>query len=210
MDVAQDVTITAEDCKSVDGIVLKNITDGANIVVPTSELIVGRVSSKAVKNEKGDVLIEADTLISQEKADLIQDQGISEVEVRSVYTCKLTKGICRRCYGVDLSSHKLINIGEAVGIIAAQSIGEPGTQLTMRTFHTGGVDLRKASNVDVFSKSSGKFSLGSNVQLSRLKTDQDYWVTTIETTAFVTCKKGIIPSMFFHKDLDCLLKLAIL
>jgi len=188
VDVAQDVTITAEDCGTSKGNNLTNITDGAKVVVPLSELAVGRMSLEEIKDAKGNVIVQKNELIGSEEAIAIQEAGIDTVKARSVYTCQMHKGICQKCYGVDLSSGKLINIGEAVGIIAAQSIGEPGTQLTMRTFHTGGVDLRKASNVVVTAQQDGEFSLGSNIELSRLKSDKEYWVTTIETVGFVTSK----------------------
>ena len=199
VDVAQDVTITAHDCGTKKGNLLSNITDGAKVVVPLSELIIGRETLEDVLDQNDNIIVKKGELITANHSLSISEAGIETVNVRSVYTCQMDKGICQKCYGVDLSSGKLINIGEAVGIIAAQSIGEPGTQLTMRTFHTGGVDLRKASNVVVNAQQDGVFSLGSNVQLSRLKADKDYWVTTLETVAFVTSKDNSVSKYILPK-----------
>ncbi len=140
VDVAQDVIVRDEDCKTTSGVEMTPIMDGSQVVVSLADRITGRVAAEdivAPRSKK--VLVEASQEIDESAADQIEEAGITSVTVRSVLTCKIRYGICAKCYGRNLASGKLVEIGEAVGIIAAQSIGEPGTQLTMRTFHTGGV-----------------------------------------------------------------------
>ncbi len=140
VDVAQDVIVREDDCKTTEGVALTAIKEGHDVVVPLKERIVGRVATEDVAAPRArKVLVEADTEITEEATEQIEQAGIEAVSVRSVLNCKSRYGICAKCYGRNLASGKLVEIGEAVGIIAAQSIGEPGTQLTMRTFHTGGV-----------------------------------------------------------------------
>ncbi len=140
VDVSQDVIIREEDCGTHEGIVVSAIRDGNAVIEPLHERLVGRVPTKDVAHpETGEVLAEAGTLISESAAAAIEAAGIEEVEIRSVLHCHAKIGVCAKCYGANLASGDTVNVGEAVGIIAAQSIGEPGTQLTMRTFHTGGV-----------------------------------------------------------------------
>lgn len=147
VDVAHDVIVREEDCEDTRGFVVKNIYDAAGrLLEPLSERIAGRFLVKDVVNPStGEVLAEADTMISEELAKELENAGVKEVTIRNVLTCKSKQGICAKCYGANLSSWNPVKLGEAVGIIAAQSIGEPGTQLTMRTFHTGGV----ASSADI-------------------------------------------------------------
>src|SRR5579884_2309770 len=140
VDVAQDVIVREEDCKTTGGVEITPITDGSQVVVPLADRITGRVAAEDIvvpKTKK--VLVAAGQEIDEVAAEQIEEAGITSVRVRSVLTCKTRYGICAKCYGRNLATGKLVEIGEAVGIIAAQSIGEPGTQLTMRTFHTGGV-----------------------------------------------------------------------
>ncbi|MDR5693970.1 MAG: DNA-directed RNA polymerase subunit beta' [Armatimonadota bacterium] len=140
VDVAQDVIVREEDCKTTEGIVLEAIKEGDEIVVPLKDRIVGRVAVEDIvvpRSKK--VLVRAGEEITEELAEQIEQAGIERVRTRSVLTCKTRYGVCAKCYGRNLATGKLVEVGEAVGIIAAQSIGEPGTQLTMRTFHTGGV-----------------------------------------------------------------------
>ncbi|MDY3303621.1 MAG: DNA-directed RNA polymerase subunit beta', partial [Clostridia bacterium] len=140
VDVSQDVIIRQEDCGVDHGVVAKAITDGNEVIEGLKDRLCGRVSMHDVINpETGEIIVHADELINEEIAGEICDAGITEVEIRSILTCKARIGVCAKCYGSNLASGQLVNAGEAVGIIAAQSIGEPGTQLTMRTFHTGGV-----------------------------------------------------------------------
>ena len=157
VDVAQDVIINEQDCGTLRGIEISPLKKNDEIVEPLSERILGRVSLHDIYHPDTDeLLIEADQMITSETAKLIQQSGIESVEVRSPLTCESKKGICAKCYGVNLSTNKLINKGEAVGVIAAQSIGEPGTQLTLRTFHVGGTAGNVAEVSSIVAKRDGK------------------------------------------------------
>ncbi len=174
VDVAQDVMIVEEDCGSKESIIVKAIKDGYEIVLSLEERIKGRVAAEQIKDLIDDtVIVKKGEIITPRLAKKITEAGYEEIKVRSVLTCKSRRGICRKCYGVDLSSRKLINIGEAVGIVAAQSIGEPGTQLTMRTFHTGGVDLTKsAGKIEFKAKVDGTIEFDEAVKQTTT-TDED-------------------------------------
>jgi DNA-directed RNA polymerase subunit beta' len=139
VDVAQDVIIREIDCKTNEGLVMEAVRDGHDVVVPLRDRIVGRFLAEDAAAPRRKAVLEAGEEIDEEAAERIEEAGIEQVVVRSVLTCKSRYGVCAKCYGRNLATGKLVEIGEAVGIIAAQSIGEPGTQLTMRTFHTGGV-----------------------------------------------------------------------
>ena len=140
VDVAQDVIIRETDCGTDRGILAKAITEGTEVIERLEERLVGRFARKPVKHpETGEVLVNENELIDEDKAIEIVEAGIEEVWIRSAFTCNTSHGVCKRCYGRNLATGTDVEVGEAVGIIAAQSIGEPGTQLTMRTFHTGGV-----------------------------------------------------------------------
>ena len=140
VDVAQDIIIREEDCGSHDGIVLTDIKDGNQVLEKLEERLVGRFVIDNLENPKtGEVIVDTNTMITDKIAKQIVDAGITQVKVRSILGCRAKHGACSKCYGMGLATRERVNIGEAVGIIAAQSIGEPGTQLTMRTFHTGGV-----------------------------------------------------------------------
>ena len=141
VDVSQDVIIREIDCKTHDGINVSEIVEGKDVIEPLEERLIGRVNcDDIVHPETGEVIIPENTLMNKEMADKVVAAGVKEVKIRSVLNCHAKVGVCAHCYGANLASRgELVNIGEAVGIIAAQSIGEPGTQLTMRTFHTGGV-----------------------------------------------------------------------
>ena len=140
VDVSQDIIIREEDCGSHDGIVLTDIKDGNQVLEKLEERLVGRFVIDNLENPKtGEVIVDTNTRITDKIAKHIVDAGITQVKVRSILGCRAKHGACSKCYGMGLATRERVNIGEAVGIIAAQSIGEPGTQLTMRTFHTGGV-----------------------------------------------------------------------
>jgi DNA-directed RNA polymerase subunit beta' len=140
VDVAQDVIVREDDCGTREGVYVKKIADGEDVIEPLDERIVGRYAiDPVVDPETGEIIVYADQEITEEQADRIKEAGITKVLIRSVLTCKTRYGTCRKCYGRNLATGYQVEIGEAVGIMAAQSIGEPGTQLTMRTFHTGGV-----------------------------------------------------------------------
>ena len=146
VDVAQDVIIREDDCGTDRGLVIRAITDGKEVTETLEERLFGRYTKKSVKHpETGEVIVGPDTLITEDMAAAIVNAGVEEVTIRSVFTCNTRHGVCRHCYGINLATGDAVEVGEAVGTIAAQSIGEPGTQLTMRTFHTGGV----ASNTDI-------------------------------------------------------------
>ena len=140
VDVAQDIIVREHDCGTTEGIEITDIKDGNQIIEKLHERLIGRYALHDIVNPTtGELIVDNDTLITPCIADKIINAGINKVEVRSVLECKTKHGVCAKCYGMGLATRKEVNIGEAVGIIAAQSIGEPGTQLTMRTFHTGGV-----------------------------------------------------------------------
>ena len=140
VDVSQDVIVREEDCGATSGIVVSDIVSGSNVVEKLFDRLVGRYTVGDVVNEQtGELIVPANTMITEEMANEIVDAGIKQVEVRTILRCLAKRGVCVHCYGADLAHSEPVSIGEAVGVIAAQSIGEPGTQLTMRTFHTGGV-----------------------------------------------------------------------
>ncbi|HAU06266.1 MAG TPA: DNA-directed RNA polymerase subunit beta', partial [Gammaproteobacteria bacterium] len=147
VDVAQDLVVVEEDCGTTNGIRMTPIIDGGDVVEPLGERVLGRVIAQDVINIKNDeMIIPAGTLMDEKMVSLLDEKGIDEVLVRSAITCESRYGVCAACYGRDLGRGHLINVGEAVGVIAAQSIGEPGTQLTMRTFHIGGAASRTAAD----------------------------------------------------------------
>lgn len=140
VDVAQDIIVREEDCGTDKGIWVEEIRDGTEVIETLEERIIGRYAASDIVDEKtGEVIVRKNELITEEVAKKIIDAGINRVYVRSVLECKTRYGVCTKCYGLDLGTGQPVNVGEAVGIIAAQAIGEPGTQLTMRTFHTGGI-----------------------------------------------------------------------
>ena len=140
VDVSQDIVIREEDCGTNEGIIVEDIKDGNQVLEKMQERLIGRYVVEDVKDpETGELLVDTETMITDKIANKIVDSGIKRVNVRSVLGCKCKHGACRKCYGMGLATREKVNIGESVGIIAAQSIGEPGTQLTMRTFHSGGV-----------------------------------------------------------------------
>ncbi|HEY3346084.1 MAG TPA: DNA-directed RNA polymerase subunit beta', partial [Nitrospirota bacterium] len=156
VDVAQDVIITEDDCGTVDGIIVGSLVEGGEIIEPLDERLLGRVTAEdildPISNEK---LVPYSTEINEEQLKRIIDAGIDRVKIRSVLTCQTRRGVCKMCYGRDLARGHLVDIGEAVGIIAAQSIGEPGTQLTMRTFHIGGTASKVVEQTKLTAKNSG-------------------------------------------------------
>jgi len=152
VDISQDLVITEEDCGTQDGLVMRPIIEGGDIIAALGERVLGRVLTRDVVDQQtGEIIVEAGTMLDEKMVDRLEIGGIDEVHVRSAITCETRFGICRQCYGRDLARGHLANVGEAIGVIAAQSIGEPGTQLTMRTFHIGGAASRAtaADNVQV-------------------------------------------------------------
>ena len=156
VDVAQDVIISEPDCGTLDGIEARAIVESGEIIEPLRDRIIGRVTlEKLVDPFSGDTIIEANQEIDEDLASAIQDAGIEKVKMRSVLTCASRRGVCAKCYGRDLATGKLVELGSAVGVIAAQSIGEPGTQLTMRTFHIGGTASRVSEQSTLEAKNAG-------------------------------------------------------
>lgn len=140
VDVAQDVIVREDDCGTDRGLLIGSIKEGTEIIEPLEERLVGRYARKTIANpETGEVIARENDLIDEDMANVIINAGIEKVSIRSAFTCNTRHGVCKKCYGRNLATGQQVEVGEAVGIIAAQSIGEPGTQLTMRTFHTGGV-----------------------------------------------------------------------
>src|SRR5690606_13200171 len=159
VDISQDLVIREEDCGTEDGLTLTPIIEGGDIIAALGERVLGRVAARDVVNSDGDTIVEAGEMIDEKLVEVLETNGIDEVLVRSPITCSAENGICRLCYGRDLARGHLANIGEAVGVVAAQSIGEPGTQLTMRTFHIGGAASRATANDSVQIKTDGTIHL---------------------------------------------------
>jgi DNA-directed RNA polymerase subunit beta' len=156
VDVTQDLVVTGDDCGTRNGVVMKALVEGGEVIEPLRERILGRVAASDIVNPESQAThFEAGTLLGEDEVDDIERLGIDEVKVRTPLTCETRYGLCAKCYGRDLGRGHLVNVGEAVGVIAAQSIGEPGTQLTMRTFHIGGAASRTAAASQVESKSAG-------------------------------------------------------
>src|SRR5512136_154172 len=157
VDVAQDAIITEYDCGAMDGIIMGALVEGGEIIEPMGERILGRVALEDILDPfSGSVLVKANEEIDESRVKLVENAGIDRVKIRSVLTCQARRGICVECYGRDLARGRKVNIGEAVGVIAAQSIGEPGTQLTMRTFHIGGAASRRAEQSTLENRNPGQ------------------------------------------------------
>jgi DNA-directed RNA polymerase subunit beta' len=168
VDVSQDVVIREPDCETADGIEIGPLVEGGEIIEPIGERILGRVALDDVRDTlTEDVLIPAGTEITEELVQVVEDSGLEKVMIRSVLTCEAEFGVCAKCYGRDLARGELVNMGEAVGVIAAQSIGEPGTQLTMRTFHIGGTATRRVE------ASHAEAAADGEVRYSHLRTVTD-------------------------------------
>ncbi len=165
VDVTQDLVVVEDDCGTNDGFVMKAVVQGGDVIEALRDRILGRVTAQDVVDpSSGTTLVEAGTLLNEQLVDLIDRSGVDEVKVRTPITCKTRYGLCAKCYGRDLARGKLVNTGEAVGVIAAQSIGEPGTQLTMRTFHIGGAASRAAAASQVEAKSNGTARFSSQMR----------------------------------------------
>jgi len=168
VDVAQDAIITEKDCGTIDGILVSSLTEGGEVIESLGDRILGRAALEDVCDPvTGDVIVAANQEIDEVLVNKIEQAGIEKLYIRSVLTCKSRHGICATCYGRDLARGHMVNLGEAVGVIAAQSIGEPGTQLTMRTFHIGGTASRRAEQTSLEARFDGE------LQFSNLKTVVD-------------------------------------
>lgn len=177
VDVSQDLVVTGVDCGTENGLTLASVIEGGDVVEPLSERVLGRIVAKDVVNTKGETVIERGVLLDEAWVDRLDGLGVDQMLVRSAITCDNLHGVCATCYGRDLARGHKVNEGESVGVIAAQSIGEPGTQLTMRTFHIGGAASRAAAISSIEIRSKGKVRLhnmktvqhakGHNVAVSR-------------------------------------------
>lgn len=163
MDVVQDVIVSMDDCQTADGIEMSALMEGNEVKLPLRERIVGRTLLYDVTDpaDPSRVLVPENTLVDEEIARRIEEAGVNSVTIRSALTCQAERGVCARCYGRDLARGHLVNVGETVGTIAAQSIGEPGTQLTMRTFHIGGTASRQVGEVQLRGAECGDRALES-------------------------------------------------
>jgi len=171
VDVAQDVVVYEDDCGTINGILVSDLKEGEEIIEPIADRILGRTILDDFI-DGGKVVVKAGSVISEKEAELIGDSGVESIRIRSVLTCDTKRGICAKCYGWDLSLHKLVDIGTSVGIRAAQSIGEPGTQLTLRTFHIGGTASRVIEQSEMKNKREGLIEFSDNY---------DYAVTNDES-----------------------------
>jgi DNA-directed RNA polymerase subunit beta' len=182
VDISQDLVITEIDCGTTNGLTMTPIIEGGDIIAPLGDRVLGRVlTADAIDESTGDVIISAGMVINERMVDTLETCGIDEVYVRSSITCETRFGVCSTCYGRDLGRGHVVNIGEAVGVIAAQSIGEPGTQLTMRTFHIGGAASRATAADSVQVKNTG------TVHLSNMKT-----VENIKGQLVVVSRSGVL------------------
>ena len=178
VDVAQDVVVTEQDCGTDRGIIVRPVVDGGNVIVSIGERILGRtILEDIVHPESGEVLVKKGKLIDENDVDVVEKAGVEQVKIRSVLTCECEHGVCAACYGRDLARGTPVNIGEAVGVIAAQSIGEPGTQLTMRTFHIGGAASKSAEQSSVEVPFAGE-----------LKLENGYTITNAEGVGIVLAR----------------------
>ena len=194
VDVSQDVIIREEDCGTTEGIEVYEIRNGNEIVEPFAERLVGRYLSEDLRDESGELIVSRNKLITDADANKIIDAGIEKIKIRSVLECRARTGVCAKCYGANLANNNIVAVGEAVGVIAAQSIGEPGTQLTMRTFHTGGVASADAEDItqglprveELFESRRPKGAailsrISGTIHIEEIKTTQNIIVTNSET-----------------------------
>ena len=160
VDVAQDAIITQDDCGALDGIEMAPLMEGGEVIEPLGDRVLGRVALEDIRDPfSGEVIVEANREIDELLVQRIEDAGLERIWIRSVLTCQSKKGVCVMCYGRDLARGQMVNAGEAIGVIAAQSIGEPGTQLTMRTFHIGGTASRRAEQTTLEPRTDGYVKL---------------------------------------------------
>jgi DNA-directed RNA polymerase subunit beta' len=176
VDVAQDVVISETDCGTINGILADDLKEGEDIIEPLSERILGRTVLEDFI-EDGKTKIKSGTMIRDDEAKVVADSNIESLRIRSVLTCESLRGVCAKCYGWNPSNHKLVDLGTAVGIQAAQSIGEPGTQLTLRTFHIGGTATRIIEQSEMKTKRAGKVKYSDNLEVAEAKDEAGILVT---------------------------------
>ena len=192
VDVSQDVIIREHDCHADDGIEVYEIRNGNEMIEPLAERLVGRYLVEDLRDDKGELIVSKNKLMNSADAKRVVESGVETIKIRSVLRCKAKQGVCAKCYGANLANGNLVNVGEAVGIIAAQSIGEPGTQLTMRTFHTGGIasaeditqglprveelfEGRRPKNAAIIAR------MGGRVQIEEVNKTRNVVLTNLET-----------------------------
>ena len=207
VDVSQDIIVREEDCGTTEGVIVRDIVDDGRVIEKLVDRIKGRYTLKAIKHpETKQIIVNKEELITEELAKEIVDSGITEVEVRSVVGCKCLHGICKKCYGASLTSKTMVNLGETLGIVAAQAIGEPGTQLTMRTFHGGGVaggdvtqglprveelfEARKPKGVGIIAEIDGTVTISYDEEGLR---DPEITITGKEETRTYSANQKILP-----------------
>ncbi len=196
VDVAQDVIINEVDCGTILGIEIGALKEGEEIIEPISERILGRVASDDIYDPiANDLLVEAANEINEEDARRIEESGIERVKIRSVLTCEAKRGVCAACYGRNLAVGRMVDIGEAVGVIAAQSIGEPGTQLTLRTFHVGGIAARIVEQSQVKAKINGTIRTEDLTTVERRKEDRQV-ITSRKGTLQVIDPEGRVRNTY--------------
>ena len=190
VDVAQDVIISEADCGTSHGITLQAVREAEKLLVSLEERIISRTSAIDVVTKDGEVLIEGGQVITVAIAESIAAAGIKEVLVRSALTCDTHYGVCQKCYGWSLTTNRMVDIGEAIGIMAAQSIGEPGTQLTMRTFHTGGAVSGSGGRAQITAKADGKITKSLRTRDFRTRHGDVVKITVRDTELDVKTAKG--------------------
>jgi DNA-directed RNA polymerase subunit beta' len=184
VDVAQDVVINIEDCGTLRGLMATALMKNDDIVEPLYDRILGRTSVHDIFHpETQELIVAAGELIIEDVATLIEQVGIDEVEIRSVLTCEMPRGVCAKCYGRNLSNHRLAQRGDSVGVVAAQSIGEPGTQLTLRTFHVGGTASNTGSESDLKAKASGRLDIEELRTIEKKNSDGTLRVVVVGRSA---------------------------
>jgi DNA-directed RNA polymerase subunit beta' len=183
VDVAQDVIVTELDCGTVEGIYVSPIVESGEIIEPLRDRIIGRVSLERIKDVEGNIVIDVNQEINEESASAIQGAGAERVKIRSVLTCESRRGVCALCYGRNLGSGRMVEMGETCGVIAAQSIGEPGTQLTMRTFHVGGTASRVSDKSRLDAKNNGTVHF---INLNTVKSEKDGMLVAMNRSGSIT------------------------
>ena len=185
VDVAQDVIISSEDCETIDSIQVTSLVEGGEIIQPIEDRILGRIAAEDIRDPlTGEIVVQVREEIDEGRVKAITDAGIDQVKIRSVLTCQLRRGVCKKCYGRDLSRGRLVENGEPVGVIAAQSIGEPGTQLTMRTFHIGGTASRVVEKTVLEAKSVGTLKY---LNIKTVKNKEGEWVVMNRNGKIAVC-----------------------
>ncbi len=185
VDVSQDVIIGSEDCQTIDSIQVTSLIEGGEIIQPIEDRILGRIAAEDIRDPvTGEIVVQVGEEIDEGRVKSVIDAGIDQVKIRSVLTCQLRRGVCKKCYGRDLARGRLVENGEPVGVIAAQSIGEPGTQLTMRTFHIGGTASRVVEKTVLEAKSAGTLKY---LSLKTVKNKEGDWVVMNRNGKIAVC-----------------------